>query len=512
MTESNSTHFKDVIAKFLTLLLYLATFFNLGANFLGSPLVKYCYLLQLITITGLCFVEKIEKILWPFIIFSLFEGQGRVLWGYNPIFRLIFDILLALISLRGIIQTKSFFSRGIVPGSIRLFFILHLVWFCLELFNPNGAGFLPSLATAKYYIFPMLLFFLFLNFPPKLKEKEVQRNLILFFIILTSLAGLTLVQNIYRDPFMDGMSINYRVLFPSYSRFRGPTFRPWGTTFAPGGMGIYYFLSYGLTYLIRPQMIAKTIAMRSLIRLGLLMGTLVILLSSFIGQVRSATLKLIGVMVIFTFLRFLATKLKAKWATIGVFCVIGIISISSMSSLNRYLPAEFDISKAVERWEGLASSGVGSHRAGFSEVLSNLEVRSEFPFGYGPGMTQSFLPAFAKRREQFVDRPLWYFWSMDNLLAFLILELGAGALFYIFLILSVNTSLLGMMINLLRRKEYEAYKVVSLSFSMVFVITIFAWGAVSIPFNPISFFFWFWAALGMAYYKRSKFKPETSSP
>ncbi len=499
MTDSKSTHFKIVIAKVLTLFFYIATFLNIGANYIGSPIVKYLYLLQLVAIAGLCFVENLEKIIWPFIIFSLFEGQGRVVWGYNPIFRLVFDILLALIAVRGIILTRSFFSKGIVPGSIRLFFTLHLIWFCLELFNPNGAGFFPSLATSKYYIFPMLLFFYFLNFPSDLKKPEVQKNLLLFFVILICLAGLTVVQNMYRDAFMDGISINYKALFPSYDRFRGLTFRPWGTTFIPGGMGVYYFLSFGLIFLINPKIISNNTPSRALVRLTLLLGTMMILFSSFIGQVRSATLKLVGVVLLYYGLKFLSSKVKARWVSVALFTLVFTFTLGSFISLDRLLPADLDISMALQRWEGMASTDIGGHRAGFDKILSNLEERVELPFGYGLGMTQSFLPAFAKRREQYVDRPLWYFWSMDNLAAFLILELGVGALFYIFLIISVNISLFGMMINALRKRAYETYSILSLSFTMVFIITIFSWGSVSIPFNPVSFFFWFWAALGISH-------------
>lgn len=506
MIDPKSSHFKVVIAKMLTFFFYGSTFLNISANYLGSPLVKYIYIFQLIAIAALCFVEEVEKVIWPFIIFALFEGQGRVLWGYNPVFRLIFDILLALISLRGIIVTKSFFSKAVVPSSIRIFFILHLAWFCLEVFNPNGAGFFASLATSKYYIFPMLLFFFFLNFPPDLEKPETHRSIILFFLILSLLAGLTIIQNIYRDPFMDGISINYKALFPSYDRFRGLTFRPWGTTFIPGGMGVYYFLSFAIILLLRPNIVSKSIPTRALVKLLVTLGTLLILFSSFIGQVRSATLKLVGVVLCFYFLKFLASKAKAKWVFVSSFVIFSLAAVGTFVSLDKVLPAELDISMALQRWEGMTSSDVGSHRAGLDKIISNLEERVELPFGYGLGMTQNFLPAYGKRRAQYFDRPLWYFWSMDNLVAFLVLELGLGAIFYILLILSVNTSLLAMMINLLLKKDFKTYRIVSLSFTMVFVITLFAWGAVSIPFNPVSFFFWFWAALGISSYLRSPIK------
>ncbi len=508
MTRPSSIHVTQVFARILTIIFYIFTALNIVCNYLGLPLVMYMYLVQMLAIGGLCFVERVDRIIWPFIIFSFFEGQGRVLWGYNPIFRLVFDIFLSLIALRGIIITKQFFAKGIVPNSIRLFFTLHMIWFCLELFNPNGAGFFASLATAKYYVFPFLLFFLFLNFPIDLDSKWVQKNLMIYFITIISLAGLTIVQNINGDTFMDGISMNYKILFPAYENFRGLTFRPWGTTFVPGGMGVYYFLSCGLILLIRPKILSKKLPLQALSRLTLLLGGLIILFSSFIGQVRSATMKMVAVFLIFNFLKFLGSKYKAKY-TASVFVLFFIGFALSTTSLSSILPFDIDIDMALSRWEGLANSDITSHRAGMNEIIHNLEKRAELPFGYGVGMTQSFLPAFGERRAQYVDIPLWYFWSMDNLVAFLILELGIGALFYIFLILSVNTSLLGMTISLLRKGEYKRFKIVGLSFTMVFIITIFAWGSVSIPFNPVSFFFWFWAALGISHFITGKKEAQT---
>lgn len=503
LTESNDTHPKFLLANLFNSFFLLFTFLNIGANYAGSPLVKYFYLFQFIALLVLCFIDPIDKILWPLLIISLFEGQGRVVWGYNPLFRLGFDILLALVALRGMIQTKNFFGKELLPGSIRLFFILHVMWFALELFNSNGAGIFPSLATSKIYIFPLLIFFLFLNFPPQFQKREVQRNILLFFFICSLLAGLTIVQNIFRDPFMEQISFNYKSLFPSYERFRGLTFRPWGTTFAPGGMGIFYFLAYGFVFLLRPNVISNKMIGRVSIRLLLVTGTLLILFSSFIGQVRSATMKLVIVVGFFYLFQFMSSKVKAKWVILGTFGMLTLFSLGSTSIMN-YLPADLDISMAISRWEGIANSDVSSHRAGFDEVLNNLEVRGEMPFGYGLGMTQGFLPAFALRRAQYLDRPDWYFWSMDNLFAFLVLELGVGAIFYIFLLLAVNIGLLSMTIILLRKQKYESFRIVSLSFTIIFTITIFSWGAVSIPFNPVSFFFWLWSAIGISQFIRSE--------
>ena len=92
------------------------------------------------------------------ILFSFFEGQIRILLGYNPIARILFDILLVIGILRVFIIEKKFYESKNIPPLILWLIILHIAWWVLELFNPLGAGVFPSFATAKYYIFPFFCF------------------------------------------------------------------------------------------------------------------------------------------------------------------------------------------------------------------------------------------------------------------------------------------------------------------------------------------------------------------
>lgn len=481
----------------------LMTIANLLCNFLALPAVKYAYLLQVFSVFVLSFVSPISRLIYIFLILSLFEGQGRVLWGYNPLFRLMFDILLGILVLRAMIIKKKFFSADVVSKHIRGFFFLHVIWFFLELFNPNGAGIFASLATAKFYIFPFLLFFLFLNNPINFNEKKSQFLIFYVYLALVFIAILTIVQNIYGADFMDTVSPYYSSLFPKYNVFRGAQFRPWGTSFVPGGMGVFYFLMIGIFFLIRPSLMTQNIGVRSLLALMKWSGLILIFFSSFIGQVRSATLKMAGIMMIFVFLKFIGSKVKARWAMIGVVCLILGGGLFSMN-LSLILPEEANIDSALNRWDGLSSSKVSDHRAGLNELLDNLSERVDLPFGFGMGMTQSFLPAYQARRDQYIDKPSWWFWTMDNLWAFLILELGIGSIFYMALILGLNMSLFSMLFTVYKWKDNESFTMLVLSFTLVFVVTVFSWGAVNIPFNPVSFFYWMWAALGFNSFRDAK--------
>lgn len=484
-------------------LFLLMTVANLLCNFLALPIVKYIYVIQAASVFVLAFVSPISRLIYIFLILSLFEGQGRVLWGYNPLFRLLFDILLGILVLRAMIIKKNFFSRDVVSGHIRGFFFLHIIWFFLELFNPNGAGVFASLATAKFYIFPLLLFFLFLNNPIRFNDRKSQFLIFYVYLVLVSIAILTIVQNIYGADFMDSVSPYYSSLFPKYKIFRGDLFRPWGTTFVPGGMGVLYFLMIGFFFVIRPGLMSKNLGIQVLLNSSKWLGLLLIFFSSFIGQVRSATLKMLGIMLIFVFLKFIGSRVKARWAMIGLVSLIlggGFLS----TNLSVLLPEEANIESALNRWDGLSSSKITDHRAGLSELLDNLAERVEMPFGFGMGMTQSFLPAYQARRDQYIHKPNWWFWTMDNLWAFLILELGVGAIFYMGLILGLNLSLFSMLFTVYKWRDNEAFTMLVLSFTLVSVVTLFSWGAVNIPFNPVSFFYWMWAALGFNAFRDAK--------
>lgn len=472
--------------------------FNILFNFLALPIVKWIYLGQLLTLFISLFLGKRENILWLFVLFSFFEGQGRVLWGYNQVFRLIFDIFLALMVLKELSRSKKVLDREILPNYLIVGIFLHFIWFIIEIFNPNGPSFFGALATSKYYIFPFFLFFLFKSFDFDFSKAIFQKKLqdCLFIFILIGI--LVLVQTINGEEHIFAISDYYQSLFPKYKNFVGPNFRPWGTSFLPGGMGTYFYCFIGFLLLYRPKSVYKgnvpKMAMGSLFKWG---GLGIILYASFLGQVRSATLKLVGICALFFFLKFIGSRLKARRAIMvmlfGVF--LGLIApfVSGPT-----LDEDDYSSKSIERWEGVLSTDMLNHRAGMDLFIDTLEKKVELPFGYGLGMTQSFLPDFAARRRQYVNADPTLFWHLDNLMMFLFLELGFGALIYLFIIVSVLISLFSRLFTLMRWREMTAFSILCASCASTLVIVIFNWGAVGLPFNPESFYFWVWSALGFS--------------
>ena len=167
------------------------------------------------------------------------------------------------------------------------------------------------------------------------------------------------------------------------------------------------------------------------------------------------------------------------------------------------------VTRALDRYEGLAESGLLANRLDFDTFMRVFDEKVELPFGYGLGMTQNFLPDFQARRVKYVDKPAVAFWSNDNLMVFLLLELGLGAFIYLFIVFAVNLSLYSRFVNLLRWRQVSGFTILAACCVTCFVLTIFNWGAVALPFNPESFFFWFWVAMGFNTFKAVKFEKMT---
>lgn len=501
--ESEIIHKQNghALTRLVEVVFYVLTIFHLVANFVASPSVRFSYLAICLLVIVITFTFKPDKAIWYFMIFSLFEGQGRILWGYAPWARIIFDFTLVGAVLRSIIVQKKVWDKSKLPTYLNVLITLHFVWFTIELFNPNGAGFFASFATAKFYIFPFLLFFYFVNNPIDIASVKNQRKILLILLILSTLSVLTIVQNINGESFMAEMSPNYTNLFKKFAVFQGYAFRPWGTSFVAGGMGSFYYMMAGFCFIFRPHHLTKNIVSLLFLSLIKYSSLLLIIYSGFIGEVRSAVLKTVSIVGTALVFRFIGSKQKFKKTT-GVFaCLLVIFLFSGQFNLDRFV-AEYDLYSEVNRWTSLAEEGVSKQRGGFENALNWVSDRVDSPLGYGLGMTTDFLPAYRARRSAIPGTKLDTFWSMDNLFVFLILELGVGAIFYILIILSVLVGSFSMCFSTIRNHKMFEYSLISVSFATILWVVVGNWGAVALCYNPESFYFWFWVSLAFNEFRK----------
>ena len=400
--------------------LLLALFFiQIFLNFIGSPLVKVVFAVISIATFVCVLTQPFKKAIWILLIFSIFEGQGRIVWGYHPAFRLIFDILSLILVMRVIIQNKKIIDQRYFSKLTIIFLTLHFSWWVLELFNPSGAGFFASFITAKYYIFPFFLLMAFVSEGVAIKELFAQKMIVIIFIMMILISLLCFHQQEMKNELMTKVSPYYLSLFAKFKEFTGERFRPWGTSHSPGGMSIFNYLLVPLFFLFDPKVLAKTTPIRIILN-GLSYAFILLSFAAcFLSQVRSAFFKMILIFASIYLLRFLTSKFKLKQIVVGLL---------ALGALGAYSPNFIDqdfFSGALGRFDQLSNEGVASQRSGPLEVYRHLVEKVEYPFGYGPGMTTGYSLAFQEKRDERVYTGAKHsdFWSLDNLYVFLFLEL-----------------------------------------------------------------------------------------
>ena len=89
----------------------------------------------------------------------------------------------------------------------------------------------------------------------------------------------------------------------------------------------------------------------------------------------------------------------------------------------------------------------------------------------------------------------------------LLMELGLGAFFY-YGVLFLSVFYIGhkMLLYAQRKVDSEALSLIKVCFISIIVIIIGNWGREGIPYNPESFFFWFWVSQAFYQVRRTQEK------
>ncbi len=463
-----------------------------GLNFLGLPLLKWIYPLAavsaLVAFLGLNLPHTLPLLLaWSFI-----EGQSRVVWNYHPAFRILFDVMVGACILRTLLNQKRVDIHRLLPLPLLGLLLLHFLWYAVELFNPNSVSVFAPIAATKIYVFPFAMFWMF-RMNPEAFDREGLRRLSLAATVLLGLEALLALYQIQTgDSLVLGISPSYLNAMKT-DVFVGANFRPFGTMFAPGVVGVYLFLATGLLF-VREKFTLK--------HLLLLLPLVVLIGGTILGsQVRSALVKfaLLAVTgaaaIILSSTVPRARKLFLALATsllfVGVL-ITGVYFAKQSSGVG--------LDKGLERWQAIDSfEAFKARRAGLGMalVIADLRLR-EFPIGLGPGVTGA---ASSVSRDALDRDPIYgreTFWGYDNLFLSLIVEFGYGAIFYACLVLGIPLLLLHRTVHLFRGKHRFAARVSFVAFTQISIILLGNWGAIGLPYNPESFFFWLWAAAGLS--------------
>lgn len=483
--KSNTLIFFHFINLFLVLI-------NFALNFMGNPILKYFYLLHVVFIIIVAFSYRLEQIFPEIISLFFLEGQGRILWEYQGWSRIIFDSTLLIAAIRVFIINRKFYDRKIIPLPIIILIALHLLWYSVQFFNIYAASLFGVIGAIKIYIFPILLF-LGLSLSKLDSNNKNFTNLLLFFALIMILElFLNYYQLTEKQDFLYKMS-SYYYTATRNGVFTGLLFRPFATTQLPGALSVFIFLTAGLLY------IRNLSWKQSILRLAIIGFAIFNLI---ICQVRSALIKyllIIGIIYLGNII-FHRLKLKKIFPLLFVLLMSVLVSQNIDSRLSRLLSSADNesLSYSVDRVTSLADTGKMSGQRIDSQVFFTkiFNQISEYPLGVGPGMTG---PAASINQDFLNKDPLLNkntLWTYDNLFISLFIDLGIGAIFYIALIFTIPAYFSRMLIKYYKNKDEEKFRLLLICTSSLVVILLGNWGALGLTYNPESFIFWFFSALG----------------
>ncbi|MBC7430420.1 MAG: hypothetical protein H7336_17530 [Bacteriovorax sp.] len=481
-------------AYWLTMILVVVYFIF---NYLGSPYVLQTYVaITAIVTVGAVIFEYEDTLVLIFVHFFI-EGQGRVVFGYNPLARIMFDLIIVIFIAKYIIKNKKIFPEKNFPNLLRFFILAHFIVFTISLFNVKGAGVWVNIPMIKVYILPFLTFFIMLDSPLDFSSKAFRRLVLTVSVLTIGNGIISAYQYTQNTPLILSISTHYGEIlrFNSFTKF---TFRPYGTTYAAGGISTYLPLTLGLFFL----------APISSVEFLLVIASSIVMLV--LCQVRTAMIQYVLMFTQFSYIYLRASKLnfKSSMTMVAAFIAFFFILQGTYSFLSQGVEQRF-VDMTLGRFTTIFETKTyEKSRLGVSDLTrAVIDKVSENPIGLGPGRTHAVTELMGQTIDNDPVYNLDYSWSYDNLWATIALEFGVAGIFYAGIIILMPCYLFSMMVNAFRRKKKQHFKVIAIAFITVFTIVLANWGGVGIPYNPVSFMFWFWCAMGFQGHRLSMETP-----
>jgi hypothetical protein len=272
--------------------------------------------------------------------------------------------------------------------------------------------------------------------------------------------------------------------------FVGPLFRSLGSTMLSGAYSVYFCYSSILSY----QSGKKESYIWRLLVVAVLLFTA---FSLFISQVRASMIKFLLIHSIFLGGMFLIQRNKLRRIFSSLFFMFLTVLVIQNTNVFKNAFVDLDLESSISRITALFEKPNEDYRANKSIIFSNLTERlAQNPLGLAPGRTGAVANI---SKKDISNDPIYTknnTWAFDNLLIALAIDFGWGMIFYLALIVLIPFRLFYFLILYYGQKNQEMFVKTLMPFSVTTVILIGNWGAIGLPYNPESFFFWFFAAYG----------------
>lgn len=470
-------------SNFVGLALYLT---HILMNYLELGALQYFYYVEVAFFFIIALRKPWPDLLFPTLIFFFIEGQGRILTNYNPIFRNIFDIYLVVIFLKSIIKDKKLIDFKTTPTFFTILIALHFIWYFVQFFNYQSVGVIGVFFASKIYVLPILIFLMFLRNKMDLKAYNQDKLLGVLLVIILAQVFLIFHQMSLQESHLLSISPYYKKVMGE--RFVGSLFRPFGTSFVPGGISVHF--AYISAFLIFTK---SSFRLAGLFKIIAILG---MIFACFTMQVRTSLIQLLLIVFSSYFILAFTSRLKLILipAILSSLLIIP-IAIESSEKLDEMFP-KLNLGYSIRRLQVLQDlDQIKSQRADLGTFYNTLTTKLEkTPMGLGPGRTGAANSMFVNRINADLLFDMRYSWTLDNLFISLAIDLGYGMIFYSLLIIFLPLYLFAKIITVgIRRRELNQTALVCSLTTIVILLS--NWGAIAIPYNPVSFFFWFYLSV-----------------
>jgi hypothetical protein len=464
-------------------------------NFAEVPALKYFYIIEVLVFFYLAFTKRFQDLIFTTFTFILIEGQGRILGNYNLLSKNLFDLFLIIIFVKSFIRSRNFFSYKRVPLFFYFLIVGHFLWYFIQIFNFQSVGPIGVLLASKIYIFPILFFFTFMNEEVDFKAMNNDKFLLKVLILLGVQAYLVFHQKTFGE-------VHLLEIHPYYSKpigkqFTGHLFRPFGTSHLPGGISVYISYVICLLFFFPSR---KTIT--SLLKIAVVFS---LIFACFIMQVRTGLIQL-GLVAFFSALYLsLRSRMKFLYFPLVLSSLLLIpLAFDNVKEIDTAFP-DLNLEQSILRFELLKDNNkLYEQRASSDKFFKTLsEKLTKTPFGLGPGRTGAANVLFVGKIKNDLAYDLDYSWTLDNLFISLAIDFGYGMIFYALLVILMPLYLIGSVIYRYIRFR-EVIPILGTSAFATFVMLLSSWGAIAIPYNPISFFYWFFLSCGLLALRNAK--------
>ena len=203
---------------------------------------KAVFLIALSVGVGTVLVLPIQKTLFVFYFYLVFDGFIKLFSGYHPLAHVGQDIVLLIIFWRAMLDRETGGPKKLMQIPLGGFVLIFSTWVLLQYLNPFGLGLLPSIAGSKIYFASIAIYIVSYSY----LDESARHKIMLWIVTLAAFeCVLATMEYLFFPEYLYNLSSDGAISFSNVSkdRFIGAFYRPIGTTSLPGAPSVWVSLA-----------------------------------------------------------------------------------------------------------------------------------------------------------------------------------------------------------------------------------------------------------------------------